>query len=152
MSLKLQKRLASSLMKISQKKIQFDQEKLSEIKDAITKVDVRKLISNKSIKKKKGNSQSKYRARKNLLQKRKGRQTGVGSRKGKKTARTPNKTTWMNKIRKQRLFLKILKDKNLISTQEYRGLYMKSKGGFFRSKRHLKGYLEEHNIIKDGKK
>ncbi len=148
MSLKLQKRLAASLLKVGITKVKFDSEKLAEIKDAITKSDVRRLIGQKAIAVKNVNEQSRYRARLNIIQKRKGRRQGIGSRKGRKTARLPNKEVWINKIRVQRSLLKTLKNKNLLTSKIYRNLYRKAKGGFFRSERHLKLYMEEHKIIK----
>ena len=148
MELKLQKRLAASLLKVGINKIKFDPEKQAEIKDAITKSDIRKLIGQKVIAVKDVNEQSRYRARLNLMQKRKGRRQGIGTRKGKKTARLSGKSVWINKIRIQRSLLKTLKNKNLLTSKIYRGLYNKSKGGFFRSERHLKIYLEEHKILK----
>ena len=60
----------------------------------------------------------------------------------------------MNKIRNLREFLKELKSKELIDNKNYRELYLKAKGGFFRNKRHLKTYVNERGLIlsKDGKK
>ena len=53
---------------------------------------------------------------------------------------------WMTKIRVQRSFMKELKSKKIISETVFKDLYRKSKGGFFRSKRHIKIYLQEHNL------
>jgi len=36
-----------------------------------------------------------------------------------------------------------LKDRKIIDDKLYRELYSKSKGGFFRSRRHIKLFLEE---------
>lgn len=152
MSLKLQKRLSASLFKVGKNKIRFDESKLDEIKDAITKSDIRKLIGKKAIFVERKNEQSRYRARLNIIQKRKGRRKGIGSRKGRSTARMPSKKLWMTRIRIQRALLKKLRDKKLLTSKIYRELYNKAKGGFFRNKRHLKIYLQEHNIIKNGNK
>lgn len=149
MSLKLQKRIASYLLNVSKNKIKFNDKNLQEIGDAITKSDVRKLIGKKIITVKKTNAQSRYRARLNLLRKRKGRKQGIGSRKGSKNARLPSKKAWINKIRMQRSLLNILRSKGLLTKEIYRDLYNKSKGGFFRNQRHLKVYLEEHKILKN---
>ena len=54
----------------------------------------------------------------------------------------------MNKIRSQRSFIKKLKENNKISNKTYRDLYNKSKGGYFRSKRHIKLYLEQNELFK----
>jgi large subunit ribosomal protein L19e len=146
MKLKLQKKLAADVLKCSKNRIALDITRLDDIKEAITKADIRSLISEGAIKKKPTKSTSRVRARKIALQKRKGRRKGLGKRKGKKTARLSKKESWINRIRTQRQFLKELKDKDIISSAVYQQLYMKSKGGFFRSKRHIKLYIEEHKL------
>ncbi len=148
-SLKLQKRLAASLLKVGMSKVKLNSENLSEIKDAITKSDIRKLIGKKIISIKKTNEQSRFRIRLNLIQKKKGRRQGIGSRKGRQTARLSAKSLWIAKIRTQRKLLKDLRNKKILTPEIYRDLYLKAKGGFFRSRRHLLFYLEEHNIIKN---
>ena len=147
MDLKLQKRLASDVLKCSEKRIVFDQDRLEDIKEAITKLDIRSLLSDGTIKAKPVKGVSKARARKITIQKRKGNKKGHGSRKGKKTARLPKKRAWIKKIRIQRVFLKELRDKNIVNKDNYHKLYLKSKGGFFRSKRHIKLYIEENRLI-----
>lgn len=147
MKLVVQKRLAGELLKCSSSRIVFDTERLSEIKEAITKFDIRRLIKDKAITKIKEKGVSRARANKLLAQKTKGRRKGPGSRKGKATARTPKKEAWMNRIRLQRTFLLTLKEKQHIDAKTYRNLYLKAKGGFFRSKRHIKLYLDEHNLV-----
>ena len=82
------------------------------------------------------------------MQKSKGRRKGYGSRKGTANARLDSKTVWINKIRLQRKFLKQLRDTKKISLETYKDLYRKSKGGFFRNKRHIKLYITEHKLIK----
>ncbi len=151
MKLKTQKRLAAQVLKCSKKRIKFDEERLEDIKESITKADIRALVIDKAISKKKKKGISRVRARKRQEQRKKGKQKGHGSRKGKKTARAPKKKDWMNKIRLQRSVLKNFKDKGLIDNASFRDLYKKAKGGFFRSKRHIKIYLEEHKLIKKTK-
>jgi large subunit ribosomal protein L19e len=86
---------------------------------------------------------SRVRARKTSAQKRKGLRRGAGSRKGKSS---PTKESWMIKVRAQRLFLKELKEKEHIAQDTYRSLYMKSKGGFFRSRRHIKLFIDDKRL------
>lgn len=148
MQLKIQKRLAAQILKSSKNDIWLDSNRLDEIKEAITKADIKSLIKDKAIKAKKIRGISRYRARKRNLQKRKGRRRGPGSLKGSKGARLSKKRGWINHIRVQRVFLQNLRDKGVIDKSSYRPLYMKSKGGFFRSKRHIKIYMQEHGIIK----
>lgn len=142
----LQKRLAAAILKCSPKRVKLDTEKLKEIKEAITKEDVRQLVKEGNIWKKHKKGISKARHRKIISQKRKGRRKGWGSAKGKKTSRLSKKDAWMSRIRAQRKFLKMLKGKNAIEKRTYRELYLKSKGGFFRSKRHIELYIEEHKL------
>lgn len=148
MQLKIQKRLAAQILKSSKNDIWLDSNRLDEIKEAITKADIKSLIKDKAIKAKKIRGISRYRARKRNLQKSKGRRRGPGSLKGSKGARLSKKRGWINHIRVQRVFLQNLRDKGVIDKSSYRPLYMKSKGGFFRSKRHIKIYMQEHGIIK----
>jgi len=150
MKLNIQKRLASQTLKCSEKRIVFDTDRLDEIKEAITKADIRALVKKDAIRRKPMKSISRGRARKIRIQKIKGRQKGHGSRKGRKTARTPKKRAWINKIRTQKKLLKLLGDKEIISKRTYRTLYLKSKGGFFRSRRHIKLYIKEQNLALKG--
>ena len=148
MQLKIQKRLAAQIEGCSEKRIWLDQERFEDIKEAITKADIKTLIKDGAIKSKPLKNTSKYHARKIALQKRKGRRKGPGSRKGKSTARLSRKDAWINTIRSQRELLKELREKNLITKTIYHKLYRKAKSGFFRNKRHIKLYLQEHNLTK----
>lgn len=148
MQLKIQKRLAAKILKSSEKRIWLDSNRLDEIKDAITKVDIKSLINDKAIKSKKKIGISKFRTRKIKLQKSKGRRRGYGSMKGSKGARLSKKRKWINHIRIQRTFLQKLRNEDIINKSIYRSLYLKSKSGFFRSKRHIKGYMNEQNMGK----
>ncbi|MFH1506407.1 MAG: 50S ribosomal protein L19e [archaeon] len=152
MKLDTQKRLAGHLLKCSPKKIKFDPKRLDEIREAITKTDIRGLIGDKAIIREPKRGISRVRARKIAKQKRKGLRKGPGSRKGTPNARLPSKTRWITAVRVQRNFLKELKDKELVTPQDYRKLYRKVKGGFFRSKRHIKLFIEEHDMVKKKEK
>jgi len=141
--MKSQKRIASRLKNCSVKRIKFNPKALKEIAESITKADIRKLIKKEEItvKSKKGTSRS--RAKKKAIQRKKGRQKGPGSFKGKKTARNKPKRMWINRIRLQREHLSNLKKNKELTPEQYRDLYRKTKGGFFRSRRHLKLYISE---------
>jgi len=148
MKLNNQKKIAAQILKCSRKRIWLDPERLGDIKEAITKVDIRSLINEGAIRKKHAKGVSRARARKIMEQKRKGRQKGHGSRKGKRTARLPRKREWINRIRAQRTLLKELRSKKKISNKTYQDIYIKAKGGFFRSKRHIMLFIEEHRLEK----
>lgn len=148
MKLTVQKRLAASVLKCSQKRVQFVAERIPDIKEAITKADIRALISEGVISKVQKKGVSRARARHKAEQRKKGLQRGPGKRKGKKTSIISKKEAWMTKIRVQRAFLAELKEKSLIDAAAYKDLYRKSKGGFFRNKRHIKVYMNENNLVR----
>ena len=147
--LDVQRRLAAQILKCGRNRVKFNPNSLEEIKEAITKADIRQLIQNGVVSKKRVLNTSRFWARKRKEQKSKGKQKGPGSRKGTKTARLNPKRTWINRIRLQRNFIKSLRDNKFITTADYHELYMKSKGGFFRSIRHLKLYTQERGLIKN---
>lgn len=152
MNLKTQKKLAADVLRTSKKKVVFDPERLEDIKEAITKMDIRGLISEKAIKKNPIKGTSKVRSRQKQAQRKKGLRKGASTRKGKKTARTSKKEQWMTKIRTQREFLRSLRENKKIDNKTFSNLYLKAKGNFFRSKRHIKIYLEEHKLLIENKK
>ena len=147
MELTLQKRLAASVLGCSPKRVVFNPEMLTEIKEGITKGDIRSLIKQGAISEMQVAGVSRGRAKEHQKQKMKGRQRGHGSRKGKKNARSSQKRQWINRVRIQRDFLKELRDKELVKIDTYHMLYLKTKGGFFRSLRHLKLYMTENKLF-----
>ncbi len=147
MELTLQKRLAASLLRCSPKRVVFNTEQLTEIKEAITKGDIRSLIKQGTIHAVQKIGISRHRAKERQQQRKKGRQRGHGSRKGTKNARLSQKGQWMDKVRLQRAFIKGLRDNERIPVNTYHILYRKVKGGFFRSLRHVKLYMEENKLF-----
>jgi len=143
MDLKVQKRIASEVLKCGKSRVRFDPEHLSEVSGAITREDIRHLIKKGFIKKKQIKGVSRVRARKIEAQKKKGRRKGPGKRKGTRNARVSDKEKWIKKIRAQRKFLKGLRDNNEIEKSLYRKLYRRAKGGIFRSKAHIKTIIEK---------
>lgn len=148
MKLSVQKRLAADVLNCSPNRVKFAPDRLVDIKEAITKADIRSLISDGLIIKQPEQGVSRARAKVRANQRRKGLQRGPGKRKGKATAIVPSKVAWMAKVRAQRDLLRELKEKTIIDQSTYKNLYRKSKGGFFRNKRHIKIYIKEHNMIK----
>ncbi|HLC73975.1 MAG TPA: 50S ribosomal protein L19e [Candidatus Nanoarchaeia archaeon] len=146
MNLKVQRKIAAQILKCGADRVSFNVDKLPEIKEAITKADIRSLIKNGLIIAKKKKGISRFRAKFTIHQRQLGRRRGLGSRKGKKTARTPSKKVWMTKVRTQRDLLVTLKQKNIIAPDSYRNLYRKISGGFFRSRRHIKIFIKENNL------
>ncbi|MBI2545569.1 50S ribosomal protein L19e [Candidatus Woesearchaeota archaeon] len=148
MQLTVQRRLAAYVGNCSPNRVKFSQEHLSEIKEAITKSDIRSLIKEGLIVIEPKQGTSRGRIRHNKAQRRKGRQRGTGSRKGTGNVRNHGKTAWISRIRLQRMVLRILLGRDVISKDVYRDLYHKAGGGFFRSRRHILLYIEEHGLKK----
>jgi len=148
MDLRSKKKLAARTFGVGLNRIAFNNDRLEDINEAITKRDIKGLVISKAITIKGVQGSSKYRLRKRLLQKRKGRQQGPGSREGKRRARLSRKREWINRIRKQRKYLISLKRLGIIKNDDFRTAYKKSGGGFFRSKRHIRMYLEENRMIR----
>jgi large subunit ribosomal protein L19e len=141
------KKLAAKILKTSMHKIKFAPDALEDIQKALTRSDIRGLIAIGKVWKDPANEHSRAGARKNAAQKKKGRRTNRGSKKGKKYSVVSRKTNWINRVRTQRNFLQLLKEKGLISTENFRMIYLKIKGGFFRNKRHLKLYLNDYKLL-----
>jgi len=147
----LQKKLASRILKSGLKRIKIIPGNEKEISEAITKFDIKGLIKKNLIKKVQKKGVSRVRANKIRKQKQKGRKKGKGSRKGKANARSNKKRNWINKIRAQRKIINALKKNKTVTSEVYKTLYKKSKGGFFRSVNHLKLYLNENKLAKNEK-
>lgn len=141
MDLKSQRRMASDIMGVGENRVWMDPEQTDQIDEAITRKDIRNLIEGGAIQKKDVKGTSKARAKKNKKQKEKGRRKGHGSRKGSKKARKSEKDEWMETIRALRSELKDMRDEGEVSQEQYRELYRKAKGGFFRNRKHLQNYV-----------
>lgn len=136
----LQKRLSSKILKVGESKVWLDPTKTKDIEAAITKADIRKMI-------KKGYIKALREKVRKPKEKRK-RRKGSGSRKGSKYAKLPSKRIWISTVRPLRRMIKELRDSGQVDRVTSRKLYLLVKGGMFRSRSHLKIYLEQHGIIK----
>jgi len=148
MNLATKRRIAAEVLKVGKGRVWFDSDRLSEIKEAITKADIRRLVQDLAIQAKPVTGNSRSRIRNTKEQTRKGTRKGPGSRKGTKRARLSKKDAWMAKIRAQRNFLKRVKEKKLLETKTYRDVYNKCRGGFFRSVRHMRVYMTDHGLFR----
>ncbi|HHN81049.1 MAG TPA: 50S ribosomal protein L19e [Methanomicrobia archaeon] len=151
MDLKVQKRIASDVLGCGLGRIWIDPDKAEEVSMAITRQDIRRLVSNGVIKKKQENGISRHRARKNHLQRKRGRRRGHGTLKGPKFSRYSRKERWMNTIRPLRRELKRMYGDEEITTPSYRKLYRMATGGAFRSIEYMKTYMKDHNLYEGGR-
>jgi len=138
------KRIAASVLKVGIQRVWFNPDETDRIKEVMTKDDVRELVKEGIIKKRKLQSQSRVRARKLKEKKAKGRKRGRGKRKGTKKVRAKEKRSWVRRVRAQRRMLKELKEKNpkAVGKIGYSKLYRMIKGNYFKGKKYLKAYVE----------
>jgi len=104
-----QRRLAAEVMGIGVNRVWMNPEAYKDISVALTREDIRKLISEEKIGKRDIRGVSRGRARKVDETRAYGHRKGHGSRSGAKGARNPKKEQWMKKIRALRSQLKEMK-------------------------------------------
>ena len=73
MNLQTQKRIAADVLKVGSTRVFFDPARVKEIEEAITRGDIRKLLADLAIQAKPKKGNSRFRIRKNRLQRKKGR-------------------------------------------------------------------------------
>ena len=141
-NLKAKKRLVSRIVCVGANRIRFDNDHLDDIADAITRDDIRSLMTANTITVKSFKGTSRGRAKTKKIQKAK-RGTKQGSKKGRKGAREGKKTVYVNKVRALRYILKIAKDRKEIDNNVFKAIYKKIGGNTVRNKAHLRTIINE---------
>ena len=141
-NLHAKKQLASRIVGVGVHRIRFDSEHLDDIADAITRDDIRSLITANTISVKSFKGTSRGRAKIKKIQKSK-RGATQGSKKGRKGARVGKKSVYVNKVRALRYILKIAKDRKEITNDVFKIVYKKIRGNTIRNKAHLRKVIEE---------
>ena len=131
MKLDKKKMLASRVLGVGKNKIIFDISKLSDIKEAITKQDIRDLFSQGIIKIRDKRGKKKIVKRKT--------KKGPGKRNKRVKKRKPE---YVKITRRLRNYIFELKKQGKINYEEYRRLRKEIKAGIFKNKSQLKESLE----------
>ena len=127
MNLRKKKELAARALKVGKDRIVFVKERFDEIKESITKQDIKDLKEEGAIRVKNINGRRKVVKRK--------RSRGPGKIKKKVNKR---KQEYVKATRKQRKHIKDLKEKGLISREEFKEIRKKIRNRDFKSHAHLK--------------
>lgn len=148
--LRNQRRLAAAILKCGRDRVWIDPEKVGDVATAVTRSDVRRLITGGAIVKLPARGVSHARARERAEDRKQGRRRGPGSRKGAAYARFPRKDRWMRTIRALREELVKLRAAKKIKPSVYRQYYMRAKGGQFRSRNHLLTHMKTEGALPGG--
>ena len=141
-NLRAKKRLVARVTGVGVNRVRLDSDHLDDVADAITRQNIRSLITAKKITIKAIVGTSKGRSHTKKDQKNK-RGTTQGSKKGRKGARVGKKDVYVAKVRSLRRLLKIAKDRKELTNPEFWTLYKKIGGNTVRNKAHLRLLMEE---------
>lgn len=130
MNLSKKKTLAAKVFGVGESRIVFARARLNEIKEAITKQDIRDLAGDGAI------SIRDVKGRKSSAKK--SRRKGPGNVKIKVNSR---KRDYMVMTRKLRKYVQSLKSQGKVSKEEFADLRKKIRNKFFKSKNHLRDYV-----------
>ena len=127
-------------MKVGESRVWLDPAQKKDIETAITAADIRKLIQKGYAKK--------LPSPVKMPKEKSGRRRKSGSKRGAKHSIVSSKRKWILTVRPLRRMLKELKASRQLSNEDFKHLYKLVKGGTFRSRSHLRIYLDQHGLVK----
>ena len=141
-NLKTKRQLVSRILGVGVDRIKFDPSYLDDVTDAITRDNIRSLITANVIEIKpiKGTSRGRAYFKKSQHKK---RSTKQGSKKGRKGARIGKKEVYVKRIRAMRHQLSVSKARKEITNESYWKLYKQVSGNQVRNLAHLRSLIEE---------
>merc|ERR1711937_1036041 len=132
--LRLQKRLAATVLKCGKKRVWIDPNETNEVALANSRKNIKKLFKDGLIMKRQVGMHSRSRCKRVHEAKRKGRHQGMGKRRGTRNARMPTKILWMRRQRVLRRLLKKYREAKKITKDIYHHFYVGSKGNLYKNK------------------
>ena len=141
-NLKSKRKLVSRILGVGAGRVRFDPEQLDDVTDAITRANIRSLVTAGTIQIKPIVGTSKGRSYFKKSQRRK-RGTKQGSKKGRKGSRVGKKEVYVKRIRAMRHQLKVSKSRKEIANASYWKLYKQVGGNQVRNLAHLRSLIEE---------
>lgn len=141
-NLKTKRQLVSRILGVGANRVRFDSDHLDDVADAITRGNIRSLVTAKIIEIKSIKGTSRGRAYFKKHQRRR-RGTKQGSKKGRKGARVGKKEVYVKKIRALRHQIKVSKSRKEITNKDYWNLYKQVGGNQVRNLAHLRSLIAE---------
>ncbi|MGI0047569.1 MAG: 50S ribosomal protein L19e [Nitrosotalea sp.] len=141
-NLKTKRQLVSRILGVGVDRVKFDPDYLDDVTDAITRDNIRSLITANVIEIKPIKGTSKGRAHFKKAQRSK-RSRKQGSKKGSKGARIGKKEVYVKRVRAMRHQLKVSKSRKEVTNESYWKLYKQVNGNQVRNLAHLRSLIEE---------
>ena len=141
-NLRAKKRLVARITGVGVHRVRFDTDHLDDVADAITRDNIRSLMTANTIRISPFTGTSRGRAHAKRSQRNK-RGTTQGSKRGRKGARVGKKEAYVAKVRALRSLLRIAKERKDITNPEFWSLYKRVGGNTVRNKAHLRALMDE---------